>query len=141
MACEGQELSGLPVLLGCPSNTEKILVMGAIGGQGAGGYALREWSDVKACLTGTVKLPYIGVVGRGRTNPNDPIAGSSTLQDDSLIGLGSTNDGNIQMVIDVTLMATYGSDASFTYDPITGTVDISPNVFINESGVWVDRNQ
>jgi hypothetical protein len=141
MACQGEELSSLPVLLGCPSDTEKVLVMGAIGGMGAGGYALRNWKDLKACILGSVKLPYIGVVGRGRTSPHDPVAGSSILQDDLLKGLGSTNDGNIQMVIDSTLMSTYGVDASFTYDPSTGTINISPNVFVNQSGVQIDRNQ
>jgi hypothetical protein len=144
MACKGQELADLPVLFGCPGNDEKIFVSNAIGGSGSGRYAWRKLSDLKQCIAGSVKLPYIGVVGRGRTNPdfpNDPVTGASILQDDSLKGLGATNDGNIQMVIDSTLYATFGTDASFAYDSDLGIIDISPNVFVEGSGVFVDRNQ
>lgn len=142
MACEGEELSSLPLLLGCPGDDEKILVINAIGGQGAGRYALRQWSAVKACIIGDVNKPYIGVVGRGQTSPTkDPDTGASILQDDSLIGLGSTNNNDIQMVIDEALMSTFGLNANFTYDPVTGTVDISPNTFVAGSGVFIDRNQ
>lgn len=140
MACEGQELSGLPVLLGCPSDTELLLVVGAIGGQGAGGYALRSWANIKKCITSSVS-PFIGVVDRG--NPNDPVSGTPIFQNDLLIGLGSSNNGNIQMVIDEILMSTFGQNKSFDFDPITGTVDMSysGNNFQPLSGVFIDRNQ
>lgn len=140
--CSIEISSGLPILLGCPSDTEYVMVIGATGGAGLGQYALRKWGDIKKCVLGTPVLPYIGVVDRGQVSPTkDPVSGQSILQDNSLIGLGSTNNGNIQMVIAETLMSNYGDNASFTYDSATGTIDISPNVFITGNAVFVDRNQ
>lgn len=139
MACEGTELSSLPLLFGCPGTNEWILVGNAIGGSGDGRYARRKWGDIKNCITGTVRLPYIGVVDRG--NPGDPVSDTGIFQNDSLIGLGSDNNGEIQMVIDETLYSNFGLNASFTYDPVSGTVDISPNKFTPQSGVFIDRNQ
>src|SRR6185312_5193337 len=138
MACT-QELNGLPVINGCPGSNEIFFVANAIGGQQPGGYGWRKWSDIKNCIVGTVVPPYIGVVDRG--NQGDPISGTSMFQDNSLIGLGATNNGDIQMVIDEVLMSTFGLNASFTYDPILGEVDISPNTFQPGSGVFIDRNQ
>ena len=45
-----QEIDGLPILTGCPADTEYFLVMGATGGKGAGLYALRSWLTLKNCL-------------------------------------------------------------------------------------------
>lgn len=136
------EIAGLPILQGCPAGSELVMVVGATGGKGAGLYALRKWSDIRTCVLGTPVLPYIGVVGRGQVSPTkDPVADQSILQDNSLIGLGSTNGGNIQMVIAEVLMSNYGDNASFTYDPVLGEIDISPNVFIIGNAVFVDRNQ
>lgn len=136
------EIADLPVLQGCPSSTELVLVMNATGGSGAGLYALRKWGDIRTCVLGTPVLPYIGVVGRGQVSPTkDPVAGQSILQDNSLINLGSTNNGNIQIVIAETLMSNYGENKSFNYNPVIGEIDISPNVFIMNDAVFVDRNQ
>lgn len=139
MACEGQELSGLPVLQGCPSDNEYVMVIGAIGGSGAGGYALRKWSAIKACFIGVVKPPLIGVVGGG--GANDPVTGSSTFQNASLIGLGGSNNGKIQMVIDDVLYSNFGVNASFTFNNVTGIIDISPNKWVASSGLYIDLNQ
>lgn len=139
MACEGEELSGLPLLLGCPGAGEKILVVGAIGGLGAGGYALRNWSDIKSCVVGIVKEPLIGVVdGGGKT---DPLSGTSVFQSDLLVGLGSKNSGRIQIVIDNVLYSNFGLNASFTFDNTTGIINISPNVWVATSGLYIDLNQ
>ena len=121
------ELNGLPTINGCPSDNEIFFVANAMGGSGLGGYGWRKWSDIKKCVISSV-TPYIGVVDRG--NPTDPVSGTSTFQDSSLIGLGTTNNGDIQMVIDDVLMSTFGLNSSFAYDSTTGTIDISPNVFI-----------
>lgn len=63
MAC-GQEISGLPVLTGCPGDAEYVFMVGASGGAGAGGYALRSWLSLKNCLLdqifGTGILPIDG---------------------------------------------------------------------------------
>jgi hypothetical protein len=48
-ACD-QEINGLPILTGCPADTEYFLVMGATGGAGAGLYALRSWLTLKNCI-------------------------------------------------------------------------------------------
>lgn len=136
------EMAGLPLLLGCPSDNEMLLVIGATGGLGTGQYALRRWGDIKKCILGTPVLPYIGVVGRGQISPTkDPVAGQSVLQDNSLIGLGKSNNNNIQIVVAETLLSNFGDNASFTYDPVSGTIDMSPNKFVLGNTVFVDRNQ
>ncbi len=49
MACD-QEINGLPVLTGCPADTEYFLVIGASGGAGTGLYGLRSWLSLVNCL-------------------------------------------------------------------------------------------
>lgn len=44
------ELSSLPILSGCPLPGEYFLSGNAVGGQGAGLYGRRLWSDVKSCV-------------------------------------------------------------------------------------------
>lgn len=46
----GKELNTLPILGGCPSDSEYFLVVNAVGGYGAGGYALRSWGNLVLCL-------------------------------------------------------------------------------------------
>lgn len=140
MACQGEELSLLDVLLGCPSDTEKVLVMGAIGGNGAGGYALRYWKDLKKCITGLVKSPLIGVVGNGGVN--DPVEDQSTFQSDDLKGLGSTNGGIIQIVVDDVLNSNFGINSSFSFDNTTGIITwTNGNTWGSGSGLYIDLNQ
>ena len=50
MAACDQEISGLPALAGCPSDSEKFFMVGASGGLGAGGYGLRTYLSVKNCI-------------------------------------------------------------------------------------------
>lgn len=50
MADCDQEINGLPVLAGCPADTEYFLVIGASGGAGTGLYGLRSWLSLVNCL-------------------------------------------------------------------------------------------
>lgn len=70
------ELAGLPLLAGCPADSEWILVGNAVGGSGKNGYARRRWSDIKSCAGGGMtfnKLQFeVGVT------PSAPILDGST---------------------------------------------------------------
>lgn len=139
MACQGLELSALPLLLGCPGINEKVIVVGAIGGYGDGGYALRNWSDLKKC-TGFVKQPLIGIVGNG--GPTDPTTGITTFQNINLIGLGSSNNGHIQIVVDDVLYSNFGINASFGFNNTIGLITWSQgNTWVAGSGLYIDLNQ
>ena len=59
MAACDQEIAELPILTGCPADTEYFLVMGAIGGLGIGGYAKRSWLSIKNCLLDQIFGPGI----------------------------------------------------------------------------------
>lgn len=87
--------------------------------------------------------PYIGVVDRG--NPNDPVSGTSIFQNDMLIGLGSTNNGDISIQYAEAVRNSFGANKSFDYDPILGTIDLDYNSsgeeFYPGSSLWIDRNQ
>lgn len=43
------ELSSLPLLSGCPTDSEYFLVGNAVGGQGLGKYGRRLWNDIRSC--------------------------------------------------------------------------------------------
>src|SRR3954469_23173991 len=47
-----QEASELPLLTGCPADSEYFIVGNATGGKGVGKYARRLWSAIKGCTTG-----------------------------------------------------------------------------------------
>lgn len=87
--------------------------------------------------------PYIGVVDRG--NPNDPVSGQSTFQNDSLKGLGASNDDEIQINYAEQIRSSFGVNKSFNYDSLTGTIDLNYNSsgeeFYPGSSLWIDRNQ
>lgn len=59
MASCDAEIAGLPILTGCPSDNEYFIVTNAIGGAGTGLYGRRAWSDVKACILGSLKFGYL----------------------------------------------------------------------------------
>lgn len=50
MAACDQEIAGLPILGGCPSDTEYFIVTNAVGGAGVGLYGRRSWLTIKNCL-------------------------------------------------------------------------------------------
>lgn len=134
-----KELADLPLLFGCPSDYEWFIVGNAEGGFGKYKYARRAFAQIKNCIIGVVRPPYIGVVDRG--NPTDPVSGTTVFQDDSLIGLGATNNGDIQIVIDDVLMSTFGQNAGIAFDPATGTVTNLTGNWQAGSGLFIDRNQ
>lgn len=133
----GVDYTSLPLLEGCPGDAETFLVGNAVGGVGAGKYARRTWADIKACIVGIVVPPLIGVVGGG--GADDPNAGAVDFQNSKLIGLGSTNSGRIQIVIDDALFSNYGTNPNFTFNPTTGT--IGGIFWVDGAGLFIDLNQ
>ena len=81
--------------------------------------------------------PLIGVVGDGGLT--DPVAGLTPFQNDSLIGLGATNAGRIQIVVDNNIQSNFGDVSSFTFNNITGT--ISDIFWVAGSSLYIDLNQ
>lgn len=142
MSCSIEAI-GLPVIQGCPSYNELFLVFGAVGGSGASLAGLRRWRDLKECIVGTVVTPYVGVVDRG--NATDPVSGTSTFQSNALIGLGSQNNGDVQIVYGETLRSNFGINASFSFNSATGTINLDFNgsgeEFFTGASLWIDRNQ
>lgn len=98
-----------------------------------------EISNTNSSNTVGVKFPLTGVVGGGSND--DPVNGLSTFQNDKLIGLGSTNDGKCQIEIDGLIQYNYGGISSFDLNNSTGVLDISPNIFITDSALYIDLNQ
>lgn len=86
-----------------------------------------------------VKPPLTGIVNGG--GADDPTSGISTFQSDKLIGLGSTNDGKCKIEIDGIIQYNFGSISSFDLNNSTGILDISPNVFVTDSALYIDLNQ
>lgn len=146
MACN-KEITTYPILLGCPGDSELFLVRNAIGGYSstgdATGWGWRSWAYLKACIVGSVLAPYVGVVDRG--NPTDPISGTAIFQDNSLKGLGAANNNEIQIVLSEQLRSSFGDNKSFSYNSVTGTIDLSYSgqgeIFNAGQTLWVDRNQ
>jgi len=48
-ACQ-REINGLPILTGCPTPTEMILVMNSTAPGNLSGYGIRPYSDIKKCI-------------------------------------------------------------------------------------------
>lgn len=103
------------------------------------------WYQVNA-VTGVVPPntpPLIGVAGNG--GADDPVVGSSLFQSTSIIGLGSTNiiDGKnaIQISVNKIPENNYEAIPDFTYDPITGLIDRSPNEFSALDTIRIDLTQ
>lgn len=142
MSCQADELSSLPLLFGCPGDDEWFLVGNAEGGVGVGKYARRQWVDLKRCVFNTIS-PYVGVVDRG--NATDPVSGTGIFTSTLLAGLGTTNNGDIQIVLGEVLRSNFGDNASFAYTDNgdgTGTITLNtPETFFPGSTLFVDRNQ
>lgn len=84
--------------------------------------------------------PYVGVVDRG--NPTDPVSGTAVFQDASLVGLGSTNNGDIVIQYAEGIRTNFGLNKTFDYDPILGKITLSsPEEFFAGNTLIVDRNQ
>ncbi len=83
--------------------------------------------------------PLIGVVGDG--GDDDPVPDTSVFQNDKLLGLGSANGDRIQIVISETVMSNFGDNSSFVFNSTAGELDISPNIFVAGSSLYINRNQ
>ena len=80
MPCS-EEISGLPILTGCPGNSEYFFMVGASSGKGAGGYALRSAADVKSCFLSGVKFGFVQiVVGVTKDGDGNIIMGNTSTQ-------------------------------------------------------------
>jgi hypothetical protein len=89
-----QEMNGLPILTGCPTPTEMLLVMGSTASGNKAGYGLRPFTDLKKCilagLTFVLNQFTIGDVGSPMA-PGDSsliITQDNVLQDSVFITLG-----------------------------------------------------
>lgn len=84
--------------------------------------------------------PYVGVVDRG--NPTDPVSGTAVFQDASLVGLGSTNNGDIVIQYAEGIRTNFGLNKTIDYDPVLGKITLnSPEEFFTGNTLIVDRNQ
>jgi len=70
-----KEISGLPVLEGCPSDSEYVLTIGATDGEGVGRYALRKLTTIITCMVNKFTFPEIdtivgvdGILSQGDTS-------------------------------------------------------------------------
>lgn len=86
------ELDVLPLLSGCPSNTEYFFVCNAVGGAGVGGYARRSYADLKACIAaGLSFIPLQFEIGQ---------SGSPMVEDDTALTITVDNPSpNSQIVV------------------------------------------
>lgn len=84
------------------------------------------------------KKPLIGVAGEG--GEDDPIVGESTYQNDKLIGLGSQNNDRILAIINNIPQSNFGNP-NFSLDNVSGTINISPNVWLPNDSLYIDLNQ
>lgn len=65
MACQ-TEINGLPILTGCPADTEVLLVMNATAAGNTGGYGLRYIKDVRQCWLQKLVFGFLQfTVGQG----------------------------------------------------------------------------
>ena len=83
--------------------------------------------------------PLIGIVGGGGSD--DPVSDQPIFQSPKLVGLGSANDGKIKIEIDDVILSNFGVNSSFDFDNITGEIDLTPNNFIEGSGLYINLNQ
>lgn len=115
----------------CPSNGVLNLVKGND----------NKWYQVLAgTQTGNFLAPLIGVAGGGGSD--DPISGTSTYQNDRLIGIGGANSGKFIITIDGLDWQNFGTNATqFTANTTTGEIDISPNQWYDGMSLYVDLNQ
>ncbi len=66
-----------------------------------------------------------------------PNAGDKIWQNDNLIGLGGIQ-GRIAFQVDLQTYINFGNNSNCTFDNLTGTVDITPNEFQENSSIEVD---
>lgn len=83
--------------------------------------------------------PLIGVAGNG--GADDPVIGSSVFQSARLIGLGTTNNGRINIIINDGTMSNFGSNSQFSFDNTTGLIEFDSYEFFDQDGLYIDLTQ
>ncbi len=99
-----------------------------------------KWYQIlSGTTTNTLLPPLIGVAGG--SGDNDPVVTTSIYQNDAIIGLGSTNDGKIEAVIQQQIWDNYSDSGNlFDYDPDTGTIQFDPDTFQWYDGMSITIN-
>lgn len=89
----GKELVTLPLLSGCPADSEWFIVGNATGGFGTYKYARRTWGDIKECLESTIitRLFGIGILTINGTQLTDGIYLNSDLINDLVVFYNGIN--------------------------------------------------
>lgn len=67
-----------------------------------------------------IEPPLVGVVGQS----GFPVAGTSTYQNNALIGLGGSNGGKIQFNLAEQIYSNFGNNQSFNFNNTTGTITL-----------------
>ena len=79
---ELNDTTRIPLLTGCPADGESILFIGAQGGLGQGGYAVRSWKTIKSCILGGISFAtfetIVGVDGIISVGDIDYVIGQET---------------------------------------------------------------
>jgi hypothetical protein len=101
-----------------------------------------QWiiGNLPASGSGVIVPPLTGLVGGG--GADDPANGATTFQSSKLINLGATNSGKIVITYAEVPFSSWGSNAVFSFDNITGTIAwINGNVFIGGDTLSINLNQ
>ena len=143
MATCNQEISGLPVINTCIDNNTYVLITGEPSLKtmnNPNGYGLVKWGVLKGCIGSGIK-PIIGVSGRGQAQ--DPINGTSTYQNNNLAGIGQTNNGEFQFLIDGAVWQNFGINGNqFTFNQLTNTISFPVGFqWYDGSSIFIDLNQ
>ncbi len=87
--------------------------------------------------------PLIGIVDGG--GDDDPVSGISIFQSNKLKGLGSSNNGRINIIIDGGTQQNFGNNQTMDFDPDLGEIDLdfnsSGNTWQTGQSLYIDLNQ
>lgn len=112
----GVDFASLPLLDGCPGDSEQFLVRGAEGGLGTGKYARRTWANIKACAGSSSTHSFYTldetISVEGNTYQNNSIIGCTELK----IMFVDTQYNSIER-------------GDFTVDTVTGTITWNQTFF------------
>ena len=79
---ELNDTTKIPILTGCPADSEHLLFIGSIEGAGQGGYAVRTWATVKSCILSSFSFhtfeTIVGVDGILFSGDIDYVIGQET---------------------------------------------------------------
>lgn len=128
-------INQLAVLENCPDSTEQILFFNVA--SQVTGTALRNWSDVLACLVAGLPKVIQGSVGAsGLPQDGQPVYSNSRIAN-----LGAANGGEISFNMAGSIYYSYGSLKSFNYDPLGIITLLNGNTFSLNDPFSIDTNQ